>query len=124
AQQYDRDVSDLFAIQSEIARSIVTQLEARISPNEMKAITQPPTTDLVAYDLYLRANALMDEIATSTDWEGDNRRAIELLERAVTHDPQFATAYAQLCDFHLNLYDWVAHTPERLAQAETAMQQA
>lgn len=124
AQQYDRDVSDLFAIQSELARSIVAQLQARISPNEMVAITQPPTTDLVAYDLYLRANALMDEIATSTDWEGDNRRAIDLLERAVTHDPKFAAAYAQLCDFHLNLYDWVEHTPHRLAQAETAMQEA
>ena len=124
AQQYDRDVSDLFAIQSEIARSIVAQLQARISPNEMNAITQQPTTDLVAYDLYLRANALMDEIATSTDWEGDNRRAIDLLDRAVTHDPKFAAAYAQLCDFHLNLYDWVEHTPQRLAQAETAMQEA
>ncbi|HEV2047179.1 MAG TPA: FlgO family outer membrane protein [Chthoniobacterales bacterium] len=124
AQQYDRDVSDLFAIQSEIARNIVTHLQARISPNEMNAITQQPTTDLVAYDLYLRANALMDEIATSTDWEGDNRRAIDLLERAVTHDPKFAAAYAQLCDFHLNLYDWVEHTPPRFAQAEAALQEA
>jgi len=124
AQQYDRDVSDLFAIQSEIARSIVAQLKARISPNEMNAITQQPTTDLVAYDLYLRANALMEEIATSTDWEGDNRRAIDLLDRAVTHDPKFAAAYANLCDFHLNLYDWVEHTPQRLAQAETAVQEA
>jgi eukaryotic-like serine/threonine-protein kinase len=123
-QQYDRDVSDLFAIQSEIARSIVAQLQARISPTEMNAITQQPTTDLVAYDLYLRANALMNEIATSTDWEGDNRRAIDLLDRAVTHDPKFAVAYAQLCDFHLNLYDWVEHTPQRLAQAETAVQEA
>jgi TolB-like protein/Tfp pilus assembly protein PilF/predicted Ser/Thr protein kinase len=124
AQQYDRDLSDLFAIQSEIARSIVAQLQARISPTEMNAITQQPTTDLVAYDLYLRANALMDESATSTDWEGDNRRAIDLLDRAVTHDPKFAAAYAQLCDFHLYLYPWVEHTPQRLAKAEAAMQEA
>jgi len=124
AQQYDREVADVFAIQAELAQSIAGQLQARISPNEMNAMAQQPTSDLVAYDLSLRANALMDQIATSTDWEGDNRRAIELLDRAVTHDPKFAAAYAQLCSFHLNLYEWVEHTPQRLAQAETAAQEA
>jgi TolB-like protein/Tfp pilus assembly protein PilF len=124
AEHYDRDATDVFAIQNEIAKSIVEQLQAKISPNERKALDEKPTNDVVAYDLYLRAKALMDEIATSTDWEGDNRRAIDLLDRAVTHDPKFAAAYAQLCDFHLNLYDWVEHTPQRLAQAETAVQEA
>ena len=124
AEHYDRDASDVFGIQNEIAKSIVEQLQAKISPNERKALEEKPTTDLVAYDLYLRGKALMDEIATSTDWEGDNRRAIDLLDRAVTHDPKFAAAYAQLCDFHLNLYDWVEHTPQRLAQADDAVQKA
>lgn len=124
AQQYDRDVADVFAIQAEIARSIVAQLQARISPNEMNAMAQQPTSDLVAYDLYLRGKALWDEITTSTDWEGDNRRAIELLERAATHDPNFAIAYGVLCELHLNLYEWVEHSPARLAQANAALQQA
>lgn len=83
-----------------------------------------PTKDLVAYDLFLRGQALMDDIATSTDWEGDNRRAIDLFERAVTHDPTFALAYARLCGAHLNLYGWVDTSEARLAQANQALAQA
>ena len=52
AQTYDRDVADLFAIQSEIARAIADQLHAKISPAEKRAIERPPTTDLNAFDLY------------------------------------------------------------------------
>src|SRR5437016_2325435 len=55
AQTYDRDLADIFAIQSEIARAIAEQLQAKLSPNEKKAIEQPPTTDLAAFDLYVRA---------------------------------------------------------------------
>ena len=58
AQTYDRDLADVFAIQSEIAQTIAGQLQAKLSPNEQKAIEQPPTTDLAAHDLYLRARAL------------------------------------------------------------------
>ncbi len=124
AQHYDRDVADIFAIQNEIALSIAAQLRARILPNEKNAMEEKLTSDLVAYDLYLRGKALMDEIATSTDWEGDNRRAIDLLDRAVTHDPNFGVAYGLLCEMHLNLYDWVDQTPARLASAEAALQRA
>ena len=56
AQTYDRDLADVFAIQSEIAKAIADQLQAKLSPNEKKAIEQPPTTDLAAFDLYVRAN--------------------------------------------------------------------
>src|SRR5712691_11727679 len=55
AQTYDRDLADVFAIQSEIAKAIADQLQARLLPNEKKAIEQPPTTDLGAFDLYSRA---------------------------------------------------------------------
>jgi adenylate cyclase len=55
AQTYDRDLADVFAIQSEIAKAIADQLQAKLSPNEKKAIEQPPTTDLAAFDLYSRA---------------------------------------------------------------------
>jgi len=51
AQTYDRDLADVFAIQSEIAKAIADQLQAKLSPNEKKAIEQPPTTDLAAFDL-------------------------------------------------------------------------
>ena len=55
AQTYDRDLADVFAIQSEIAKAIADQLQAKLSPSEKKAIEQPPTTDLAAFDLYSRA---------------------------------------------------------------------
>lgn len=123
AEHYDRDLADVFAIQSEIAKAIVEQLQAKISPNERTAIEQKPTNDLVAYDLYLRAKELLHGISTSTDWEGDNRRAVDLLERAVTRDQNFALAQSLLYDWNLNLYDWVDRTPARLARAEAALKQ-
>src|ERR1041384_4845989 len=58
AEKYDRHLADVFGIQSEIAKAIADQLQAKISPNEKAAIEKPPTIDLVAYDLYLRAEAL------------------------------------------------------------------
>ena len=58
AQTYDRDLADVFAIQSEIAKAIADQLQAKLSPNEKKAIEQPPTTDLAAFDLYSHAKSL------------------------------------------------------------------
>ena len=57
AQTYDRDLADVFAIQSEIAKAIADQLQAKLSPTEKAAIEQRPTTDLVAFDLYTRAKA-------------------------------------------------------------------
>src|SRR5438094_103521 len=59
AQTYDRDLADVFAIQSEIAKAIADQLQTKLSPNEKKAIEQPPTTDLAAFDLYSRAKSLL-----------------------------------------------------------------
>lgn len=124
AEHYERDIADVFAIQNEIAKSIAEQLQAKISPNEKTSLEQKPTTNLVAYDLYLRAKALLDEISISTDWEGDNRHAVDLLDRAVTQDPNFALAYCLLYNWNFNLYDWVDHTPARLARARAALEQA
>src|SRR5258705_3734138 len=58
AQTYDRDLADVFAIQSEIAKAIADQLQAKLSPSEKKAIEQPPTSDLTAFDQYSRAKTL------------------------------------------------------------------
>src|SRR4029077_7593466 len=66
AQTYDRDLADVFAIQSEIAKAIADQLQAKLSPNEKKAIEQPPTTDLAAFDLYSRAKSLLLTTTFST----------------------------------------------------------
>ena len=126
AQTYDRDLADVFAIQSEIAKAIADQLQAKLSPNEKKAIEQPPTTDLAAFDLYSRAKSLLLTAGFSATSEPDERKAIELLDEAVKHDPSFFDAYCQLAYAHeiayaVRGYD---HTPARLALAEAAVQAA
>ena len=119
AQTYDRDVSDLFAIQSEIAQAIAGQLYAKISPTEKLAIQRPPTADLTAFDLYNRAKSL------GIVPEGNLFFAADLLNQAVARDPTFFQAYCQLAYVHDELYHLrLDRTPARLALAETAVQAA
>ena len=126
AQTYDRDLVDVFAIQSEIAKAIADQLQAKLSPNEKKAIEQPPTTDLAAFDLYSRAKSLLLTAGFSATQEPDVRKAIELLDEAVKRDPSFFDAYCQLAYAHETVYAATGsdHTPARLALAEAAVQAA
>ena len=126
AQTYDRDLADVFAIQSEIAKAIADQLQATLSPNEKKAIEQPPTTDLAAFDLYSRAKSLLLSAGLSVTAEPDVRKAIELLDEAVKRDPSFFDAYCQLAYAHELVYAVLGfdRTPARLALAEAALQAA
>jgi TolB-like protein/Tfp pilus assembly protein PilF len=126
AQTYDRDLADVFAIQGEIAKAIADQLQAKLSPNEKKAIEQPPTTDLAAFDLYTRAKSLLLNADFSVTYEPNMRKAIELLDEAVKRDPSFFDAYCQLAYAHEYLYGLTGsdHTPARLALAEAAVQAA
>jgi TolB-like protein/Tfp pilus assembly protein PilF len=126
AQTYDRDLADVFAIQSEIAKAIADQLQAKLSPNEKKAIEQPPTTDLAAFDLYSQAKSLLLTRAFSATQIPDLRKAIELLDETVKRDPSFFDAYCQLAYAHETLYATFGtdHTPARLALAEAALQAA
>jgi TolB-like protein/predicted Ser/Thr protein kinase len=124
AQTYDRDLADVFAIQSEIARAIADQLQAKLSATEKSAIEQAPTTDLTAFDLYSRAKPLLEESNISeakTNW----LQAIDLLNQAVGRDPSFFDAYCQLAYAHDTMYfAGYDHTPARLALAEAAIQTA
>ncbi len=126
AQTYDRDLADVFAIQSEIAKAIADQLQTKLSPNEKKAIEQPPTTDLAAFDLYSRAKSLLLTANFSMTQEPDVRKAIELLDEAVKRDPSFFDAYCQLAYAHEWFYavGGFDRTPARLALAEAALQAA
>src|SRR4030095_13125587 len=126
AQTYDRDLADVFAIQSEIAQSIADQLQANLSPNEKKAIEQPPTTDLAAFDLYSRAKSLLLPARFSTTGDPDMRKAIELLDEAVKRDPSFFDAYCQLALAHETLYavSGTDHTSAGRALAKAAVQAA
>ncbi len=85
ANSYDRPVNDVFAIQSEIAKAIAAQLQAKLSPAEKTTIEQPPTTNLIAYDRYLRAEKLW--ALPTTSLPQDTREIVRLLNQAVAHDP-------------------------------------
>jgi tetratricopeptide (TPR) repeat protein len=126
AENYDRPVDDVFAIQSEIAKAIADQLQAKLSPSEKKAIEQPPTTDVTAFDLYSRAKTILLSTTFSVTSEQSLQQAVELLSQAVTRDPSFFEAYCQLAYAHESLYAVVGidHTPARLALAEAALQAA
>ena len=120
AQTYDRDVADLFAIQSEIAQAIAAQLHAKISPAEKLAIERAPTADLNAFDLYTRAKSLFRHYS-----RGKSLEAVDLLNQAVSRDPTLFQAYCQLAWVHDLLYHlpWTM-TSARLALAEAAVEAA
>jgi TolB-like protein/Tfp pilus assembly protein PilF/tRNA A-37 threonylcarbamoyl transferase component Bud32 len=124
AEEYDRDLNDVFAVQSEIAQNVAEQLLANISTAEKLAIQQPPTADLTAFDLYTRAKNLL-LLRISNDMRANLLRAADLLNQAVARDPSFLEAYCELAYAHDQLYFLgFDHTPGRLALAEAAIQRA
>jgi TolB-like protein/Flp pilus assembly protein TadD len=123
AQTYDRDLADVFAIQSEIAEQIVSQLKSELSPQEKAAIEEKPTADLTAYGLYIRAKILNETAAAITPLQESLFEAVRLLNQAIQRDPAFALGYYQLAQAHDTIYrTGVDHTPSRLASAEAAIQ--
>jgi serine/threonine protein kinase/tetratricopeptide (TPR) repeat protein len=125
-QTYDRDLADVFAIQSEIARTIAGELHAKLSPAEEYAIEQPPTSDITAFDLYARArNLFLMAFGKGGAGAADFLKAANLLNQAVARDPSFFQAYCQLAFIHDEIYALgYDHTAARLAQAEAAVQAA
>jgi len=122
AQTYDRDLADVFAIQSEIAKSIADQLQAKLSPAEKSAIEQRPTTDVAAFELYSRAKDLILNTGFSAIASQNLRAGIDLLNQALARDPSFFAAQCQLAYAHDTFYAIGRdHTPERLALAEAAV---
>ena len=126
AEEYDRGLNDLFAVQSEIAQKVADRLHAKLSATEKASIEERPTQDLVAYDFYVRAvsliyNAQLPSSANSVD----RSEAVELLNKAVARDPNFFLAYCQLAFVHDLVYQQkIDHTPARLALAKAAIDSA
>jgi TolB-like protein/class 3 adenylate cyclase len=127
AKTYDRKLADVFAIQSEIATSIAQELQASLSPNIKAAIEQPPTADVVAFDLYTRAKTVL----LGSGFSGNKKaidmysRAIELLNATIARDPNFLLAYYQLARLHSEVYFFsIDHTPARRAMIEGAIHNA
>ena len=118
-ESYDRPLDDVFAIQSDIAKAIARQLQAKLSPAEKAAIEQPPTTNLIAYDRYLRAKKL--GAVPTARIPGDMREIIRLLDQAVAYDPTFLLAYCSLAGAHAYVYHLgVDQTPARVTLAKEA----
>jgi TolB-like protein len=128
ADSYDRDLTDIFAIQSEIAQQVASRLRAELSAEERKEIHEKPTDNLEAYDLYLQAKQLVarvDAISLPSNEQKDLAEAIDLLTEATRKDPNFAIGYCLIAKAHDLLYfDLVDHTPERRALGDAAIQEA
>ena len=123
AEKYDREVTDVFALQTEIAQKVAKRLGAQVSSVEKAAIQEPPTTDLVAYDAYLRAKDLINESTFSPRAKEDLFQAVELLTQAVARDPSFFNAYCELAAAHDKIYFLgFDHSKERLQLAERTIQ--
>src|SRR5947207_11346428 len=99
AEEYDRDLNDLFGIQSEIAQKVAQHLHAKLSASEKASVEETPTQDLVAYDFYVRA-VFMIYNAQMPLTESNLPEAVELLNKAVARDPNFFLAYCQLAFAH------------------------
>jgi TolB-like protein/Tfp pilus assembly protein PilF len=123
-QTYDRDLVDVFAIQSQIALAIVGQLQAKLSPSEENAVKRPPTTDITAFDLYTHADFLLLRSFSSVA-KAKLLQAADLLNQAVARDPSFFHAYCRLAYTHDFLFSLgIDHTAARLALAEAAIEAA
>jgi TolB-like protein/class 3 adenylate cyclase/Tfp pilus assembly protein PilF len=126
-QTYDRDLADVFAIQSEIAKKIANELKSKLSPDEKAAIEQPPTTDLVAFDFYTHAKTLLFSVSISAQEISKKYlyEAVDLLDKAVARDPAFASAFCLLAKAHGRIYSFdIDHSPQRRALAEKAVRTA
>lgn len=126
ADSYDRDLTDIFAIQSEVAQTIARVLTTTLSPDEKNSIEARPTDNLQAYDLYLRANELIRNVHSVLigDVGASMSEAIPFLEKAARLDPKFTLAYCATADVHDLAYQFDDPTPERRALGDAAVNSA
>jgi serine/threonine-protein kinase len=126
AEHYDRELADVFGIQTQVAEAIAEQLRVRLSPAENAALHERPTADLQAYDLYLQANELTFSVfVDNTHAKNKLVDALRLLEEATKRDPNFLLAYCRTAQAHLTFY-WYGfdRSPARLSLADSAIQKA
>jgi serine/threonine-protein kinase len=123
AEEYDRDLNDVFALQTQIAQKVADRLGVNVSSTEKAAIQEPPTSNLIAYDAYLRAKDLINGISFSTRVKDDLLEAVRLLDQAVARDPLFFDAYGEIAGAHDRIYfGGFDHTAARLQLSEAAIE--
>ena len=123
AEEYDRDLNDVFAIETEVAQSIANRLRARLSARERAAIQERPTKDLAAYDFYVRAIPAIEAADSSTNPK-EILQTVDLLNQAIARDPDFVLAYCWLARAHDWIYSNGDPTSARLALAQKAIDSA
>jgi TolB-like protein/Tfp pilus assembly protein PilF len=120
ADTYDRKLTDIFAVESEIAKAIAETLQARLSGSEKSSIAKTPTVNPEAYELYLKGRFFWNK-RTGTDL----RKAIDYFNQAIAKDPNYALAYVGLADSYLLLSSYAAVSPaESLPPARSALKKA
>jgi len=128
ADSYDRDFTDIFAIQSDIAQKVASTLSAQLSPKERTDIGEKPTNNLDAYDLYLQAKQLLETNYWTSSQNSEKEiysRIISLLQEVTQKDSKFALAYCLLAKVHDMLYvDDIDRTPARRALGDAAVDEA
>ncbi|HEX3443853.1 MAG TPA: tetratricopeptide repeat protein [Chthoniobacterales bacterium] len=127
ADSFDRDLTDIFAIQSEVAQTVATKLAANLSSEEKRNIENKPTENLEAYDLYLRAKELLVSARVSAAFGSIEKPlvdAIDFLEQAIRLDPKFTLAYCASAEAHDLLYSFFDPNPEQRALGDAAVNRA
>ena len=128
AEEYDRDLRDVFAIQTDLAQQVANQLHVKPSASEKAAMEARPTSDPVAYNLYSEASSMIDQMAFESDNKGQEKKyfhVVELLEQAIARDPRFLLAYCRLGEAHVQIYFLeYDHTSSRLKLAKSAIDSA
>ncbi len=120
ADIYDRKLTDLFAVESDIAKTIADTLQAKITGSEKSLISKTPTTNNEAYELYLKGRFFWNK-RTGTDL----RKAIDYFNQAIAKDPNYALAYSGLADSYLLLSPYGAAAPkDSVPQAKAAVKKA
>ena len=120
AKNYDRDLTDVFSIQSALATEIAGALQTALSPQEKQLIDRRPTDSLAAYDAYVKAHQLRGTVSAQAQAEAE-----PLLQQAVQLDPKFAAAWAELGAFHaFQYFSEVDQSAERLTKAKAAIDTA
>jgi TolB-like protein/DNA-binding winged helix-turn-helix (wHTH) protein/Tfp pilus assembly protein PilF len=101
AETFDRDVTDVFGIQSDIAQKVAASVHAQLTPAEKTILARRPTTSVKAYDLYLRARKFVTDPVTT---EAADRQGLALVNQAIVEDPDFALAHALAGTFYNRLH--------------------
>ena len=119
SETYSREMKDVFAIQDDIAHSIVKALQVTLTPQERRSIQFVATSDPEAYDYYLRGRNYMYSMARR-----DYHHAIQMFEQAIGVDSKYALAYAGVADAYSHLYRYMEATQENVEHAKRASEQA